>query len=120
MLTRVDDHRALALVAVVDTADGGEIVGLGNLFAVDDCRMEVGLVVGDDWQRQRVGTELAHRMLQAAHARGVVRFVAHVAWGNVAIRGLLQRHGTIISARMNGSVTEIAFVRRQVGEEPRT
>jgi len=120
MLTCVDDRRAVALVAVVDTAHGGEIVGLGNLFAVDDCRMEVGLVVGDDWQRQRVGTELAHRMLQAAHARGVVRFVAHVAGDNVAIRGLLQRQGTIISARLNGSVTEITFVGREVLEEAKT
>ena len=120
ILTCVDDRRALALVAVVDTADGGDIVGLGNLFVVEDCRMEVALVVRDDWQRQRVGTELAHRMLQAAHARGVVRFVAHVAGDNVAIRGLLHRHGKIISARMNGSVTEFTFVGRQVLEEATT
>jgi GNAT superfamily N-acetyltransferase len=114
MLTSVDDRRALALVAVLDTEEGGGIVGLGNLFVVDDCHMEVGLVVRDDWQRKRVGTELANRMLQAARARGFAQFVAHVAWDNVAIRGLLQRHGRIISARMNGSVTEITFVSSQV------
>jgi RimJ/RimL family protein N-acetyltransferase len=110
MLTRVDECRALALVAIVDTEGGGEIVGLGHLIAIDDCRMEVGLVVRDDWQRQRVGTELTRRMLQAAHARGFDRFVAYLAWDNIAIRGLLQRYGMIVSTTMNGGVSEITFV----------
>jgi len=112
MLTSVDGRRALALVATADTEDAEEIVGLANLIAVDDCRMEVGLVVRDDWHRQRVGTALAHRMLQAAHARGFDQLVAHVAWDNVAIRGLLHRHGRIVSATRHGSVTEITFVGR--------
>ena len=120
MLTRIDNRRALALVAMLDTEDGEEIVALGNLFALDDCRMEVGLVVRDDWQRQRVGTELARRMLQAAHARGFDRFVAHIAAENVAIRGLLHHHGRVVSATRCGSVTEITFVNHPVHEGAET
>jgi RimJ/RimL family protein N-acetyltransferase len=121
MLTRIDGRRALGLVAMAGTDDdSSEIVGLGNLYAVDGCRMEVGLVVRDDWQRQRVGTELAHRMLQVAHARGFDRFVAYRARENVAIRALLQRHGTIVSATAHGSMTEITFVGRQVPDQSGT
>ena len=73
MLADVDDPRRLALVAELDHADGGDVVALGNVSAIDDDRAEVGLVVADAWQRQGIGAALAARLLQAAEVRGYHR-----------------------------------------------
>jgi RimJ/RimL family protein N-acetyltransferase len=112
LLIAVDYRRRLALVAQRDDADGGEVVGLGSFGAIDDTTAEVALVIRDDWQRQRVGTELAKRVLQAAEARGFDRFVAHVLSGNDAIRRVLKHMGVVRSATISGGVTEFVFVRR--------
>jgi L-amino acid N-acyltransferase YncA len=74
--------------------------------------VEVGLVrsrrLGSE---QRLGTELADRLLQAAEARGFHQFVANVSWDNVAIRDLLRGLGEIVSRKMSGGTSEFAFVR---------
>jgi RimJ/RimL family protein N-acetyltransferase len=75
--------------------------------------VEVGLVVRDDWQRQRLGTELAGRLLQAAEARGFHRFIANVHSDNAAIRRLLRNLGDVVSTKMSGGISEFAFVRRR-------
>src|SRR5262245_39889596 len=112
-LVAVDDCKTLALVAEHESGDTAIVVGLVNLGAVDDARMEVGLVVRDDWQRQRLGTELATRMMLAAERRGFRSFVGHVLDENVGMRKLLKSIGEIVSMKMSGNVRERAFVRRQ-------
>jgi RimJ/RimL family protein N-acetyltransferase len=114
LLACVDYRRRLALVAELHDGSGREIIGLGSFGAIDDNSAELGLVVSDEWQRLRVGTELATRVLEAAENRGFHRFICHVLPENVAIRGLLKKVGVVVSARMHGSVSELAFVRRQL------
>ena len=104
--------RSMAIVAEHDTDGSPIIVGLANLGAVDDESAEVGLVVRDDWQRQHVGTELARTMMLAAERRGIRRFIGHVLVENVAMRRLLKNIGVIVSAKLDGNVHEVAFVRR--------
>jgi acetyltransferase len=111
-LVVVDDRRSLGLVAEHDTNGHAVVVGLINLGAVDEVSAEVGLVVRDDWQRQRVGTELATRMLLAAERRGFQRFIGHVLEENVGMRRLLKHIGEIVSTKVSGSVFELTFVRR--------
>lgn len=113
LLACVDYRRRLALVAEHHNGNAREVIGLGSFGAVDDNSAEVALVVSDEWQRLHVGTELATRVLQAAEDRGFHRFIVHVLAENVAIRGLLKKVGVVVSARMHGSVSEVAFVRRQ-------
>lgn len=113
-LVPTDNGRTLALVAEHESEGSAIVVGLANLGAVDDVSVEVGLVVRDDWQRQRLGTELAHRMMLAAEGRGFRRFIGHVLDENVAMRKLLRNIGEIISIKVSGSVFELAFVRRRV------
>jgi len=112
-LVAVDDCTTLALVAEYENADSAVVVGLVNLGAVDDVSMEVGLVVRDDWQRRRLGTELATRMMLAAERRGFRRFVGHVLDENVAMRKLLKKIGEVVSMKVSGNVHEFAFVRRE-------
>src|SRR3954453_16770593 len=75
MLACVDYRRKLALVAEYDNGRDAEVIGLGSFGAAEkDGDVEVALVIRDDWQRLRVGTELARRILEAAQARGFQRF----------------------------------------------
>jgi acetyltransferase len=110
-LARVDYRRQLALVAEHDNPIGTEILGLASFGALDDSRVEVGLVIRDDWQRQRLGTELADRILGAAEARGFHQFVANSSSDNIAIQKLLRRLGRIVSTKMSGGMSELTFVR---------
>jgi acetyltransferase len=66
LLACVDYRRQLALVAEHDNGNGPEIVGLASFAAIDDGNVEVALVIRDDWQRQRLGTALAGRLLKPA------------------------------------------------------
>jgi GNAT superfamily N-acetyltransferase len=111
-LARVDYRQQLALVAEHELASVREIVGLGSFGAVDATSVEVAVVVRDDWQRQRVGTALANRVLQAAEQRGYGRFIGHLLPENVAIRKLLRSIGEVVSSKRAGGVSEVTFVRR--------
>ena len=62
MLACVDYRRQLALVAEHDNGNGLEIVGLASFGAINDGNVKVALVIRDDWQRQRLGTELARQV----------------------------------------------------------
>jgi RimJ/RimL family protein N-acetyltransferase len=113
LLVRVDYHRSLALVAEARDEGDSAVIGLASFGAVDDRNVEVALVVRDDWQQQRVGTELARRVIDAAESRGFHRFIATFRSENVAIRRLLAGVGDIVSAQVSGGISELAFVRRQ-------
>jgi acetyltransferase len=112
LLACVDHRRTLALVVEGD-GEGREVVGLGSFGAVDDHNAEVALLVRDDWQRQRIGSALAERVLAAAEKRGFDRFIVYMHSDNVAIRKLLQRVGRVVSTKASAGVLELAFVRRQ-------
>jgi RimJ/RimL family protein N-acetyltransferase len=111
-LTFADDRRRLALAAEMITADGAEVVALGNFWAIDDTSVEVGLVVRDDWQRRGIGVALARSVMRAAEARGFDRFVAHVLWENTVVRRLLRHVGSIVSSTTRQGVSELTFSKR--------
>jgi acetyltransferase len=113
LLTCGDYRRRLALVAELETTDGTEVVALGSFAAIDEHRVEVGLVVRDEWQRQGIGVALAERVLLAAQARGFDRFVAHTLWDNKVLRKVLNHVGDIISSTTRHGVSELTFSSRQ-------
>jgi GNAT superfamily N-acetyltransferase len=112
LITCVDHHRRLALLAQSDMDHSAEVVALNEFIAIGDHTAEVGLVVRDDWQHQGVGTALATRTLLAAEVRGFDRFVAQVLLENVGVMRLLDHVGVIISMRTRRGVSEVTFVRR--------
>jgi GNAT superfamily N-acetyltransferase len=113
MLADVGDPRRLALIAELEHADGGDVVALGNVCAIDDERAEVGLVVADAWQRLGIGVALAARLLHAAEVRGYRRFVVHGLWDNPALRPLLNHLAEVVSTNTRSGECEITFVRRR-------
>jgi acetyltransferase len=110
-LVSVDGRRHVALVAEYDGPTGVETIALGSFAAADDERAEVGLVVRDDWQGRRLGSELAIRVLDAAESCGFHQFIAHVASGNAAIRRIIAHLGLIVAAKTSFGVSEVVFVR---------
>jgi RimJ/RimL family protein N-acetyltransferase len=112
LLASVDYRRSLALVAEPDGGTRGHIVALGSFGAIDDRSAEVSLLVRDDWQRQRIGTELAKRIIAAAESRGFHRFIVHVLSENIAIRRLLANVGVVVSTKVSGHISELAFIPR--------
>jgi acetyltransferase len=113
-LVCLDYWRDLALVAAVESAQRPEIVALASYGAIDQsATVEVGAVVGDDWQRRGIGTILAASVLEAAEARGFDRFVAHLLSENDASRALIRRVGCVVSSRTARGVAEVAFVRKR-------
>ena len=113
LITSVDDRRRLALLAESDIADCGEVVALSECAALDDHTAEVGFVVGDEWQRQGLGTMMAMRTLGAAQALGFDLFVAEMCCYNVAVMRLLDRVGVVLSKRTSRGVSEVTFVPRR-------
>ena len=119
LMASVDYRRRMTFVAENVTGARGEVIGLASFCAVSDRNVEIALAVRDDWQRQRVGTELAHRVIDAAEARGFDRFIAHVSAENFAIRRLLKSICDVVSATADGAVSELVFVRRERPNVPR-
>ncbi len=106
----VDGWRKVALVA--ESEGVRNTVAIGSFDAIDDATVEIALTVRDDWQRQRLGTEIARRLVDAAEARGFRRFTATFHTHNTAIRRLLDRVGVVVCSTFSGGVSEVTFVRR--------
>lgn len=111
-LADVDGHRHVALVVEEDVCGRVEPIALASFGAVDDATVELGIVVSDEWQNQRIGSTLAARLLDAAEACGFHRFVATIHAHNMPIRRLLQHIGLVVSSRFDAGVSELTFVRR--------
>jgi RimJ/RimL family protein N-acetyltransferase len=111
-LADVDGCRRVVLLAEDETGGRTEPVGFANFGAIDEATVELGLVVRDEWQNQRLGTELAIRVIDAAEACGFHRFAASMHTENTAIRRLLRRVGVVVSSTFDAGVLEVAFVRR--------
>jgi RimJ/RimL family protein N-acetyltransferase len=86
---------------------------LASFGAINDGNVKVALVIRDDWQRQRLGTELAGRLARAAEARGFHRFIAYVRSDNVAIQKLWQNLGDVVSTKISGGIAELTLIRRR-------
>jgi GNAT superfamily N-acetyltransferase len=67
------DPRHFALVAELP----GKIIALGSCVTVDDGTCEVGILIEDDYQRQRLGTRLLETLLAHAGSRTVRATIQH-------------------------------------------
>ena len=115
LLACTDPKRRLALVAEFDDGiHGTAVIGLASFVAVDDTMGEIGIVVRDDWQRQRVGSALMSRITREAEERGYHRFVVDVLVENIAARKLLNRGMEVLSAKISGGVSEMVLEPRCV------
>ena len=93
--TRIDYDRELALVATVQVPNPEhrghpreQIIGFAHYLRHPDGRgAEYALVIGDDWQRRRLGTVLMLGLIEAAQIQGFAYIDGYVLSSN---RGMLR------------------------------
>ncbi len=109
-LTEIDGHRHVALVAVL--ADRPRhVVGVGRFVRLraDPDAAEFAIVVGDPWQGQGLGGQLAELLAQRAVAEGIKRFAATTEVDNEPAQRLIARIATHLSYdHRSGPLREVA------------
>jgi RimJ/RimL family protein N-acetyltransferase len=90
-LTEIDGVNHIALVAVLER-DPDQLVAVARCVRLPDRHdtAEIAIVVGDPWQAQGLGRELAQRLADAALAVGIRRFAATMLGDNEAARRLMR------------------------------
>ena len=90
------NDRQFALVAVLwrEGSYEQEIIGLGQMIRQDGLNeVEVGLIVGDEYQNQGLGTRLCECLLEISRAAGARRVVSLILCENYAMRVTGRRFG---------------------------
>jgi GNAT superfamily N-acetyltransferase len=116
-LTHIDYARDMALVAVA-WFDGVEtLLGVARYVRLADGQSaEFAIVVGDAWQRRRMGEKLMRSLLEAAVRHGVQSLVGLTLTGNVRMQLLARKLGfTLALDRGDATVTHL---RRLIGAVP--
>ena len=105
-LTEVDGRNHIALVALLDD----ELIAVARCVRLPDRpdTAEMAIVVGDPWQGQGLGRELARRLADAALAVGIRRFAATMLGDNEAARRLMRTFSRRLEeGRVSGGVREV-------------
>src|SRR5688500_6958695 len=108
-LTEVDGVNHIALVAVL-ADDPDQLVAVARCVRLPDrpATAEMAIVVGDPWQGQGLGRELAQRLADAARAAGVRRFAATMLGDNEAARRLMRTFSRRLEeGPVSGGVREV-------------
>jgi RimJ/RimL family protein N-acetyltransferase len=124
-LVEVDGCDHLALVATLPDQPDEPIVAVARYIRLPDdpAAAEYAVVVGDDYQRQGLASELMTRLAHAAAARGVQRFRATMLADNIAIQRVTAKLAAgPVKRRQLGSLSEVeidlAVVRDCAGARP--
>jgi RimJ/RimL family protein N-acetyltransferase len=108
-LTEVDGVNHIALVAVL-ADDPDQLVAVARCVRLPDrpATAEMAIVVGDPWQGQGLGRELAQRLADAARAAGIRRFAATMLGDNEAARRLMRTFSRRLEeGRVSGGLREV-------------
>ena len=108
-LTEIDGVNHIALVAVL-ADDPDQLVAVARCVRLPDRpgTAEMAIVVGDPWQAQGLGRELAQRLADAALVVGIRRFAATMLGDNVAARRLMRTFARRLEeAPVSGGVREV-------------
>lgn len=99
--TRIDYHRELALVATIQEPNPDHrghlrerIIGFAHYLRNADGRgAEYALVIGDEWQRCGLGSQLMRMLIEAAHEQGLTYIDGLVLGSNRPMLGLMSYLG---------------------------
>lgn len=107
-LTEIDYVDHYALVAVL-ADEPRSLAGVGRWVRDADHRdaAEFAIVVGDDLQRQGLGTALGEALTVAARARGITRFTGVTLAENEAALRLLAHLSGSLRTRVDGATYEL-------------
>ncbi|MGD8843041.1 MAG: bifunctional acetate--CoA ligase family protein/GNAT family N-acetyltransferase [Gammaproteobacteria bacterium] len=92
--TQIDYHNEMALVAVRQTRDTEEEIGVARYVTNPDKKScEFALVVSDRWQRKGIGHHLMRKLMDSARERGLETMVGEVLRDNVKMLELIGNLG---------------------------
>jgi RimJ/RimL family protein N-acetyltransferase len=111
MLATVDYRRRLALLAERGSEGDPELIAVARYEPGGADAAEVAFVVQDGWQGKGLGAILLRRLLEAAEARGIRRFVAHVLADNRRMLDLLLRFTDVEERTLEAGVATVRFRR---------
>ena len=109
-LANVDYQNTLAIVGVVPSVAGDEIVAIGEYFLEPrQGEAEVAFVVQDEWQQKGMGTLLLKFLSEVARKRDVKSFHAKVLPQNKAMLAVFHNSGYNIKTEFDGEVYDIMY-----------
>lgn len=105
-LVTIDQHRDMALVAVLGEADEEKIIGVARYAADDDgpdC--EFAVAVADAWQCRGIGTTLTKLLFEYAQREGFRSIYGTVFANNQRMLELAEWLGLTVEPSVEGRVT---------------
>jgi len=109
-LTNIDYQNNLAIVGIVPSPAGEEIVAIAQYFLEPQAdAAEVAFLVRDEWQRRGMGTFLLDYLAQIARQRGVRRFYAKVLPDNKAMLAIFHNSGFMVRTEFDGEAYSVSF-----------
>ncbi|MCK4293022.1 MAG: GNAT family N-acetyltransferase [Planctomycetes bacterium] len=109
-LTNIDYKKNFAIVGVVPSASGEEIVAIAQYFLDPQTQAaEVAFLVQDEWQQKGMGTFLLDYITQIAKQRGVKRFYAKVLPKNKPMLAIFHNSGYKVNTEFDGDLYSITY-----------
>jgi len=92
--TQIDYDRELALIAVIDTPDGEQQIGVARYITLpDEETCEFAIVVGDDWQGKGLARNLFAMLIEVARSRRLKVMSGVTLRENIRMIELSKAHG---------------------------
>jgi RimJ/RimL family protein N-acetyltransferase len=114
----VDFVRQAALVAVVDSGDGPDIVGAGRYIVVEPGTAEIALALVDAYQGLGIGSALVRHLIALAQGAGLQRLVASVLWDNAPMLAIFRSCGLPLETRNEGEIVHLTLNLGRISVKP--
>ena len=109
-LTNLDYIQDLAIVGVVPSPSGDDIVAIAQYFLNAETKAaEVAFIVQDEWQDKGMGTYLLSYLTKIALSNGVKSFYATVLPTNKAMLNIFYNSGYKVNTEFDGSSYTITY-----------
>jgi acyl-CoA hydrolase len=109
-LTNLDYNQDVAIVGVVPSPCGEDIVAIAQYFLTSETKAaEVAFIVQDEWQDKGMGTHLLSYLTKIALTNGVKSFYATVLPTNKAMLNIFYNSGYKVNTEFDGSSYTITY-----------
>jgi acyl-CoA hydrolase len=109
-LTNIDYRNDIAIVGVVPSPAGEEIVAIAQYYLDSNTQAaEVAFLVQDEWQAKGMGTFLLQYLATIAKQRGIRRFYATVLPINRPMLNIFNNSGYKVNTEFDGETYSVTF-----------
>jgi acetyltransferase len=106
--TQIDYAREIGIIAEIEDEGVKKTIGVARLIGDPlDNTAEFAIVVSDCWQNKGLGSKLLEHMISIARKEKIKTIYLAFLADNVAIRGLIKKHGFTIEERPESCFAEL-------------